>query len=113
VGGLATTFNLAAETHVQLEMAGTERTMSGSGHCAWRFVVDNMPLGDPNHGQAINVGDGATTWWTATPLLWGQSFTAGMHTVSVEVRNSSNSGDCGTNGDGLAYGRARLLVRGP
>ena len=113
VGGLQTTFALAADTHVQLEMAATERTISGSGHCAWRFVVDNTPLGDPNHGQAINVGDGATTWWTATPLLWGQTFTAGMHTVGVEVRNSSTSGDCGTNGDGAAYGRARLLVRGP
>jgi hypothetical protein len=94
-------------------MAGTEETVSGSGQCSWHFVIDGLPLGDLTYGQAINVGSGATTWWTAMSLLWGQSFDAGSHTVSVEVSNSSNSGNCGTNGDALPYGRARLLVRAP
>ncbi len=113
IGGLSATFDVTTPRHLLLDFAATERTLSGSGHCAWRYVVDGTPLGDPNHGQAINVGDGATTWWTLTPLLWGQNFDAGSHTVSVQLRNSSTSGDCGTNGDGLAYGRARLLVRAP
>ncbi len=111
IGGLSTTFNLPIPNHVQFEMAATERTTSGSGHCAWRYVIDGAPLGDATHGQAINVGDGANAWWTSTPLLWGQDLAAGSHTVSVELRNSSSSGDCGTNGDGAPYGRGRLLVR--
>jgi hypothetical protein len=111
--GLSATFSVSAPTPVQLEMAGTEETLSGSGHCSWHFVIDGLALGDLTYGQAINVGSGATTWWTAMSLLWGQSFDAGSHTISVEVSNSSNSGDCGTNGDALPYGRARLLVRAP
>ncbi|HSQ66791.1 MAG TPA: hypothetical protein VLM85_26410 [Polyangiaceae bacterium] len=112
VAGLSATFSISAPTQVQLEMAATEQTISGSGHCAWRFVIDGQPFGDLNHGQAINVGS-STTWWTETSLLWGQSFDTGPHTVSVDVSNSSNSGDCGTNGDGAPYGRAHLLVRAP
>jgi hypothetical protein len=110
--GLGTSFTVSAPTPAQLEMAATERTLSGSGHCAWRFLIDGSPLGDVDHGQAINVGS-AATWWTATSLLWGQTFDAGNHTVSVQVRNSSNSGDCGTNADTAPYGRARLFVRVP
>ncbi|MBI5536810.1 MAG: hypothetical protein HY898_29080 [Deltaproteobacteria bacterium] len=113
VAGLNGSFNLAAPGHVQFEVSGTQRTVSGSGHCAYRFVVDGTPLGDANHGQAINVGEGAETWWTPMGLLWGQDFTAGAHTVRVDLRNSSTSGDCGLNGDGAGYGRARMLVRGP
>ncbi len=114
VGGLSTSFTVSAPTQVQLEMAATEETVSGtSGHCSWHFVIDGLPLGDTSYGQAINVGSTATTWWTPTALLWGQQVDTGNHTVSVEVRNSSSSGDCGTNGDGLPYGRARLLIRAP
>lgn len=107
-----TGFNVPAKRHLQLELAATQRTMSGSGHCAWRFLIDGTPLGDSTHGQAINIGDG-TTWWTPTPLVWGQTFDAGPHTVLAQVRNSSNSGDCGANGDGAPYGGARLLIRAP
>ena len=114
VDGLTASFTLSAPTPVQLEMAGIEETTSGtSGQCAWQFVVDGAPLGDPNYGQAINVGSTATTWWTAMSLLFGASFDAGNHTVSVNVRNSSNTGDCGTNGNALPYGRTRLLIRTP
>jgi hypothetical protein len=112
VTGLDGSFDLAEPGHVQMEFAGTQRTVSGYGHCVWRFVVDGTGLGNADHGQAINVGEGAETWWTAMSMLWGQSFPAGTHTVSVQVRNSSNSGDCGTNGDGLGYGRTRMLIRG-
>src|SRR5438445_5896553 len=111
---LSASFSVTAPTQVQLEMAATQETTTGtSGHCAWRYVIDGAPLGDATHGQAINIGSTATTWWTTTALLWGQSFDAGKHTVSVEVRNSSSSGDCGTNGGALPYGRARLFVRVP
>jgi hypothetical protein len=113
IGGLGATFNVPSAGHVQFELAATQRTVSGLGHCAWRYVIDGVPLGDANHGQAINMGDGAVTWWTSTPLTWGQTFAAGSHTVRVEARNSSTTGDCGTNGDGLPYGRARLLIRAP
>jgi len=111
--GLSATFAVSSPTPAQLEMAATERTITGSGHCSWRFVVDGAPLGDPTYGQAINVGSGAATWWTTTALLFGEAFDAGSHTVSVQARNSSNTGDCGANGDALPYGRARLLVRVP
>ena len=104
----------ARPTHVQLEMAATEQTANGtSGHCSWRFVLDGNPLGDPNFGEAINVGATATAWWTPAALLYGETLPAGKHTVDVQVRNSSSSGDCGTNGDAKGYGRARLFVRIP
>ena len=112
IGGLTATFNVPARRHLQVELAATERTISGSGHCAWRFSIDGTPLGDVDSGMAINVGDGAT-WWTPTPLLWGQTFDTGSHTVTAQVRNSSSSGDCGANGDAQPYGGARLLIRAP
>ena len=112
--GLSTSFTVATPTDAQLEMSGIQQTTNGtSGHCSWHYVIDGAPIGDATYGQAINVGSAATTWWTTTSLLWGQTFPPGQHTVSVEVRNSSNSGDCGTNGDAKSYGRARLLIRVP
>ncbi|HEY1954060.1 MAG TPA: hypothetical protein VGH28_00560 [Polyangiaceae bacterium] len=112
--GLSAQFKVGAPTPAQLEMSAIQETTTGSsGQCSWHFVIDGSPLGDPNNGQTINVGDASTSWWTTTSLLWGQTFAAGSHTVSVEVRNSSNTGDCGTNGDAKSYGRARLLVRVP
>jgi len=112
--GLDAAFSVTAPTHVQLEMAGTEVTTTGtSGHCSLRFVLDGAPLGDPSYGQVINVGATATAWWTPAALLYGETLPAGKHTVSVEVRNSSSSGDCGTNGDAKGYGRSRLFVRVP
>jgi hypothetical protein len=114
IPGLAASFTVTAPTQVQMEMAGIEETTNGtSGHCSWRFVLDGTPLGDPNYGQVINVGGAATAWWTTAALLYGETLPAGKHTVSVDIRNSSNSGDCGTNGDGKGYGRARLFVRVP
>ncbi len=113
VSGLSTPITLPTDRSVQLELAATQRNVSGSGHCAWRFVIDGKPLGQPDHGQAINVGDGNFTWWNPAALLWSQPLTAGPHTVGVEVRNSSGSGDCGTNADSESYSRARLLIRAP
>jgi hypothetical protein len=112
--GLSASFDLTAPTPMQLEMAATETTTNGtSGHCSWHFVLDGAPLGDPTYGQAINVGATATAWWTPAALLYGETIPAGKHTVDVEVRDTSSTGDCGTNGDAKAYGRARLLVRAP
>jgi len=112
--GLGASFTVTAPTHVQLEMAGTQVTTTGtSGHCSWRFVLDGTPLGDPSYGQAINVGATATAWWAPALLLYGEALPAGNHTVSVEVKNSSSTGDCGTNGDAKSYGRSRLFVRVP
>lgn len=113
VSGLSAPITLASDTNVLLELSATQRNVTGSGHCAWRFVIDGTPLGQTDHGQALNVGDGTYTWWNAAALLWGQSLKAGAHTIGVDVRNSSSSGDCGTNADPEAYGRARLLVRVP
>jgi hypothetical protein len=112
--GLSASFDLTAPTPVQLEMAATETTTNGtSGHCSWHFVLDGAPLGDPTYGQAIDVGATATAWWTPAALLYGETIPAGKHTVDVEVRDTSSTGDCGTNGDAKGYGRARLLVRAP
>jgi len=112
--GLSASFDLTAPTPVQLEMAATQLAANGtSGHCSWRFVLDGSPLGDPNYGEAINMGATATAWWSPAALLYGETLPAGKHTASVEVRNSSNLGDCGANGDAKGYGRARLFVRAP
>ena len=113
VSGLSAPITLATDTNVQMELAATQRNVSGSGHCAWRFVIDGTPLGQVDHGQQINVGDGAYTWWKSESRWWGQPLTAGPHTIGVDVRNSSNSGDCGTNADSEPYSRARLLIRVP
>ena len=112
--GLSASFSVSAPTPVQLEMAATEVTTTGtSGQCSWHFVLDGTPLGEPSYGQAINMGATATAWWTPTALLYGETLPAGKHTVAVEVRNGGSSGDCGTNGDAKPYGRARLFVRVP
>jgi len=114
VGGLSASLTLSAPTEVQFEMAATEETTTGtSGVCGWRFDVDGTPLGDLNYGQTLNIGSTATTWWTSTSMLFGEQLPAGSHTISVDIRNGGTSGDCGTNGNALPYGRARLLVRTP
>ena len=112
VSGLGTSFILPTDRTVQFDFIGAQYTVSGSGHCAWRFVVDGTALGQPDHGQALNVGD-STTWWESMSLLGYAPLKAGPHGVAVEVRNSSSSGDCGANADANAYSRARLLVRAP
>jgi hypothetical protein len=114
VNGLQASVNTGVrEGTVQIELAGTQRSVGSpsSGHCAYRLVVDGTPLGDANHGMAIDVSDGANTWWTYAGLVWGTRFAPGAHDVKVEVRNSSASGDCGVNGDDLPYGRTRMFVR--
>ncbi|MBI5535716.1 MAG: hypothetical protein HY898_23495 [Deltaproteobacteria bacterium] len=112
VGGLSTSLQLASNSHVQFEIVGSQRTTVGTGQCGYRFVVDGVGLGDPNHGQAINIGTLAKTWWMSAGALWGMDLPAGSHTLGVEVRDTG-SGNCGVNGDALGYGRMRLLVRGP
>lgn len=112
IAGLQTSFNLGGATPwMMIDVAGTQRTVSGSGHCAYRLVIDGTPLGEINHGQTIDVGDIANTWWTYTGIGYAQKFSTGLHQVSVEARNSGNSGDCGVNGDGQPYGRVRMLLR--
>jgi hypothetical protein len=113
VGGLQASFNLGgATTYMLVEVAGTQRTGSGSsGQCAYRLVVDGTPQGDMNWGTAVNVSDLANAWWTHTGMLWGSKLNTGLHSVSLEVRNGGNTGDCGVNGDGLPYGRVRMLLR--
>lgn len=112
--GLSASFSVTAPTHVQLEMAATQQTTTGtSGQCSWHFVLDGAPLGDPTYGEAINIGGTTTAWWSPAALLYGETLPAGKHTVDVEVRNTSNTGDCGANGDAKGYGRARLFVRVP
>jgi hypothetical protein len=112
ISGLSTSVELGSTpANLLVELAGTQRTVSGSGHCAYRLVIDDVPLGHPSHGQAINVGDGSTTWWTHIGLVWGAKLSPGRHFIRAEARNSSSSGDCGINGDGEPYGRVRMLVR--
>ncbi len=114
VSGIETTVNAGPRGgNVQIELAGTQRTITnpGSGHCAYRLVIDEAPLGNAGHGQAINVGDGANAWWSYMGLVYGAKLSAGAHTVRLEGRNSGTSGDCGVNGDNLPYGRVRMLVR--
>jgi len=111
VAGLSTMVDAGKRgRNVQVEVAGTQLTGTGSGHCAYRLVIDT-PLGQPDHGQAINVGDGGNAWWTYMGLTYGAHLSPGMHSIRLEARNSSTTGDCGVNGDNLGYGRVRMFVR--
>ncbi len=114
VTGLQTTIDTGRSTPstVQFEISGTQRTLAtGASYCAYRLVVDDVPLGHANHGQAISVGDSTNAWWSYIGMSWGTLLAPGPHVVKVEARNSSAAGDCGVNGDDKGYGRLRMLVR--
>ena len=114
IAGMTTTVNAGPRGgNVQIEIAGTQHTATnpGSGHCAYRLVLDNAPLGNATHGQVIDVGDGANAWWAYMGLLHGAKLGPGSHAIRLEGRNSGTTGDCGVNGNDLPYGRVRMLVR--
>lgn len=112
VTGLSASFNLGgATTYMMVDVDGTERAVNGSGHCAYRLVIDGTPMGDMTHGMAISVGDGANAWWSSVGLAYATKLGTGLHSINVELRNSSSGSDCGVNGDGLGYGRMRMLLR--
>jgi hypothetical protein len=114
ITGLSATIDThkTSPSTVLFEVAGTQRTIaSGASYCAYRVVVDGVAQGHPAHGQAISVGDSTYAWWSYIGMTSSTVLSPGPHDVSIEARNSSAAGDCGVNGDNLAYGRVRLLVR--
>lgn len=111
IPNLSHTFAVGATTHVQFEMAGTQRTTSsGSSHTGYRLVVDGTPLGNGTWGLAIAVHEGGETWWAPAVLGWGQDFAPGTHTVKVQALD--NTGISRIDSDNQGYDRYRLLVRG-
>jgi hypothetical protein len=88
VPGLSLTVSLQRNGLVQILANGSQRTSNGTSHVAYRFVIDGVAAGDPNHGQAIqtaNASDGASSPWTLGHFA---SLDAGTHTIELQVRNS-------------------------
>jgi hypothetical protein len=112
IPGVSTSIVLSDRDVVQMTMTGSQLAQTGtSGHCAYRLVLDDVPLGDPNHGQAISVGDSAGGWWAPVSLKYGLTLAAGGHTVKAQVRNSTAaSGTCEAGASNQDYSRFRLFV---
>ena len=68
VPGLSMTFTLQRSALVQLLANGSQRTISGTSHVAYRFVIDGAGTGDPNHGQLIQTGDASSGAWNQWTL---------------------------------------------
>jgi hypothetical protein len=112
IPGVTTTIQIADRDMVQASMFGSQYSAgSASGHCAYRLVLDGVPLGDPNHGQAIAVGDVTGGWWAPVSLKWGLTLGSGSHTLRAQVRNSSAvTGTCEAGASNLPYSRFKLFV---
>ena len=115
IPGLTSNFylNPGITQHMQFELAGAQRNegVSNSTHCGYRFVVDDVPLGNPDWGQALHVGANLRPWTYAT-MAWGQDFGPGLHTVRAQLKGTSD--ECFINWDApAAHGRMRMLVRAP
>jgi hypothetical protein len=95
-----------------MSLSGSQLTQTGTiGHCAYRLVLDDVPVGDTNHGQAIAVGDIAGGWWAPVSIKWGLTLAAGGHTVRAQVRNSGGTdGTCEAAAGNQLYSRFRMLV---
>lgn len=112
IPGVSTVFALEASKHVQVSLGGTQYS-SGTGvaHCAYRFVVDGAPLGNPSHGQAIAVGDVVSGWWAPVSLKYGLDMAAGPHSITAQISNSGATGGACSAGVGNSpYARFRMFV---
>jgi hypothetical protein len=109
IPGLNAAITLAETQHVLFEVAGTQRTLSGSSHTGYRLLVDGTPIGDASWGLGITVQEGAETWWAPAVLGYGMNLGAGSHTIAVEARDTSNVSLI--DADNQSYGRYRLLIR--
>ncbi|HEY2368548.1 MAG TPA: hypothetical protein VGH87_19260, partial [Polyangiaceae bacterium] len=113
--GLYLTPTLYAASLAFLRWTGTLRFAGGGGnnfcHVGQRFVIDDVPTGDVNWGNAIMVENG--------PVRWHEMFTTeiavplglGLHTIGVQMVNANGYSNCYLDGDGgSAYDRSRLAV---
>jgi hypothetical protein len=115
IPGTTTSIVLPARDVVQMSLSGSQLAQAGTagtyGHCAYRLVLDDVPVGDANHGQSISVGDVAGGWWAPASIKWGLTLAAGGHTVKAQVRNSGGTdGTCEAGAGNQLYAKFRLFV---
>ncbi len=112
IPGVSTTILLPDRDVVQMSLTGSQYAQSGTvAHCAYRLVLDDVPIGDPSHGQSISVGDVAYGWWAPVSLKWGLTLAAGGHTIRAQARNSGGAtGTCDVGAGSQDYSRFRLFV---
>jgi hypothetical protein len=112
IPGASTSIVLPDRDVVQMSLTGSQLTQTGTiGHCAYRLVLDDVPVGDANHGQSLSVGDIAGGWWAPASIKWGLTLPAGGHTIRAQVRNSGGSdGTCDAGAGGQLYSKFRLFV---
>lgn len=111
VPGVTSSFTLTEASQVQISATGTQNANGSQGHCAYRFVLDGQGLGNASHGQAIVVQDADQGWWTPVVLKMGANLGLGLHTVKLQMANTSSTGNCYAQQDNQDYSRYRLFVR--
>lgn len=94
IPGLTINVNLERDAIVHMMASGVIRALvfdSNYCHQAYRFVVNGDAEGDPTHGQRLQVHSRDLNWWQ----MWNFSFTvslpAGLLSVEVQTRESSNA----------------------
>lgn len=90
IPGLSLSIRLPAPSRVHIVASGSQR-YAGSGafcHEAYRLVIDGTGLGDPGHGQRIQMNTSAS-WWAQWVLSHTVILPAGTHTIEVQNRESA------------------------
>lgn len=92
---LHVTPDLYAPSIVFMRWTGTLRFASGgNGNCAvgQRFVIDDVPTGDPTWGNALMVQNGTTRWHEMFTAEIAASLGQGLHTIRVQMTNGNGWG---------------------
>jgi hypothetical protein len=115
IPGATTSILLPDRDVVQMSLSGSQLAQPGTsgtyGHCAYRLVLDDVPVGDASHGQSISVGDVGGGWWAPVAIKYGLTLAAGGHTIRAQVRNSGGTdGTCEAAAGNQQYSRFRLFV---
>lgn len=95
IPGLDLTIDLARDANVTIHATGEQRTLTTGPeslcHQAYRIVIDDRGLGDPNHGQRIHMSRGDLSWWSVWAISHFAALPPGTHTVRVQTRESGHS----------------------
>ena len=106
--------NFYAAATAYMRWTGTLRFAGGGNgdcHVGQRFVVDDVPTGDPTWGNSIMVENGSTRWHEMFTTEMAMPLAQGLHTIRVQMTNASGWGTCYLDGDGgAAYEHSHLLV---
>ena len=116
VPGTFLSLSVGADSIVEMNANGSINGLSNlgtsNGYCSFRFVVDDIPYGDPTHGDVI-VGCGVVGspqgYWCSWHAHRSIQVPSGGHVVTLQQSGYLNQG-CASRAEAYSAARLQLMV---